>query len=53
MKTIFLRGILDETVYMQQPKEFIEEEGKVCLFKKSLYRLKQIEGSGIRNLMNF
>lgn len=42
MKTAFLNGELEETIYMNQPKGFIklEDNGKVCLLKKSLYGLK-------------
>ncbi|GJV77975.1 retrotransposon protein, putative, ty1-copia subclass [Tanacetum coccineum] len=42
VKTAFLHGNLEETIYMRQPPGF--EEGtynKVCLLKKSLYGLKQ------------
>ena len=41
VKTAFLHGDLEEIIYMQQPEGFSEEEGKVCLLKKSLYGLKQ------------
>lgn len=41
VKTAFLHGDLEETIYMQQPEGFIEDEGKVCLLRKSLYGLKQ------------
>ena len=43
VKTVFLRGDLDEEIYLQQPEGF-EVKGKedhVCLLKKSLYGLKQ------------
>lgn len=43
VKTTFLYGNLEETIYMEQPDGFIKpgDEGKVCLLKKSLYGLKQ------------
>lgn len=41
IKTAFLYGELNETVYMEQPEGFIEDENKVCLLKRSLYGLKQ------------
>ena len=43
MKTAFLHGDLEETIYMVQPKGFEKpgEEQKICLLKKSLYGLKQ------------
>lgn len=43
VRTAFLHGDLEETIYMQQPEGFIKpgEEAKVCLLKKSLYGLKQ------------
>ena len=44
VKTTFLHGELEETIYMRQPEGF-EVKGKgaelVCLLKKSLYSLKQ------------
>ena len=41
VKTAFLHGELEETIYMQQPEGFVEDNTKVCLLKKSLYGLKQ------------
>nr|GEY69849.1 hypothetical protein [Tanacetum cinerariifolium] len=42
VKTAFLHGNLEETIYMRQPRGFKEGTGnKVCLLKKSLYGLKQ------------
>ena len=43
VKTTFLHGELDEDIYMQQPKGFVEKgkENLVCWLKKSLYVLKQ------------
>jgi len=40
VKTAFLRGELEETIYMK-PEGFVENNSKVCLLKKSLYGLKQ------------
>lgn len=43
VKTTFLHGELEETIYMSQPDGFISpgDEGKVCLLKRSRYGLKQ------------
>ncbi|GJV09848.1 retrotransposon protein, putative, ty1-copia subclass [Tanacetum coccineum] len=42
VKTTFLYGNLNETIYIRQPPGFEEATGnKVCLLKKSLYGLKQ------------
>ncbi|GJU97609.1 zinc finger, CCHC-type containing protein [Tanacetum coccineum] len=42
VKTAFLYGNLEETIYMRQPLGFEEGTGnKVCFLKKSLYGLKQ------------
>ena len=43
VKTTFLHGDLEEEIYMQQPKGFVEEgkENLVCRLRKSLYGLKQ------------
>jgi len=43
VKTAFLNGDLQETVYMRQPAHFVKrgEEAKVCRLKKCIYGLKQ------------
>ena len=43
VKTTFLHGDLEETIYMAQPEGFVEagKEDLVCKLKKSLYELKQ------------
>ena len=38
----YLNGILDETIYMKQPREFaIPGDLRVCILKKGLYGLRQ------------
>jgi hypothetical protein len=43
VKSAYLNGKLEETIYMKQPEGFAEKgkEGLVCLLKKGLYGLKQ------------
>ena len=43
VKTAFLNGDIEETIYMVQPENFVsdESEKKVCKLKKSIYGLKQ------------
>ena len=43
VKTAFLNGNLDERIYMQQPKGFVQDgqEGKVFELQNSIYGLKQ------------
>ena len=41
IKTAFLYGPLDETVFMEQPEGHDDETGRVCRLLKSLYGLKQ------------
>ena len=43
VKTAFLNGTLEETIYMKQPEGFVKpgSEELVCQLKKSLYGLKQ------------
>ena len=43
VKTAFLNRDLEEEIYMDQPKDFVEprQESKVCKLNKSLYGLKQ------------
>ena len=43
VKSAYLNGVLEETIYMRQPEGFVEEgkEHYVCLLKKGLYGLKQ------------
>ena len=43
VKTTFLNGDIDETIYMVQPENFVSRDTKrmVCKLKKSIYGLKQ------------
>ena len=43
VKTAFLNGDLEETIFMEQPEGYVKigDEGKVCLLKRNLYGLKQ------------
>ena len=43
VKSIFLNGILEEDVYIEKPKGFVDENNKdkVCKLYKALYGLKQ------------
>ena len=43
VKTAFLHGELEETIYMHQPEGYVVQgkEEHVCLLNKSLYGLKQ------------
>jgi hypothetical protein len=43
VKTAFLNGNIDETIYMTQPENFVSGDAKsmVCKLKKSIYGLKQ------------
>ena len=43
VKTAFLNGNIDETIYMVQPENFVSNDSKqlVCKLKRSIYGLKQ------------
>ena len=47
VKTAFLNGYLDESIYMEQPDGFkvAGQEGKVCKLLKSISGLKQASRS--------
>ncbi|TYK09500.1 gag/pol protein [Cucumis melo var. makuwa] len=47
VKTAFLNGNLEESIYMAQPEGFIKkgQEQKICKFQKSIYGLKQASRS--------
>lgn len=37
----FLTSDFEETIYMEKPKGFVEDESKVCCLNKSLYGLEK------------
>lgn len=43
VKTVFLNDVIEEKVYIEQPKGFVVhgKESHVCKLKKALYGLKQ------------
>ena len=43
VKTVFINGNMDETIYMVQPENFESNDSKqlVCRLKGSIYGLKQ------------
>jgi hypothetical protein len=43
VKTVFLNGIIEEEVYIEQPEAFetFDRESHVCRLKRALYGLKQ------------
>ena len=47
VKTAFLNGSLEETIYMVRPEGFFakSQENKVCKLQKSIYELKQTSRS--------
>jgi hypothetical protein len=40
VKTAFLQGDMQETVYVQQPPGYEDSTGRVCLLRKALYGLE-------------
>ena len=47
VKTAFLNGLLEETIYMEQPEGYVlpGQEKKVCKLNRSIYGLKQASRS--------
>ena len=53
VKTAFLHGELEEIIYMEQPEDFVKDNSKVFLLKKSLYELKQSSRQWYRRFDDF
>jgi hypothetical protein len=55
VKTAFLKGFLDEEIYMEQPEGFVVpgKEHLVCKLKKSLYGLEQAPRVWYQTLVAF
>ena len=55
VKSTFLNGILDEEVYIEQPKGFVDPNKRdmVCKLCKELYGLKQAPRAWYERLHNY
>ena len=50
IKTAFLNGDLEETIYMQQPEGYVSDPRLVCRLRKSLYGLRQAPRAWFKKL---
>lgn len=48
IKNAFLQGELQKNIYVHQPESYVvlEQEQKMCRFKKAMYGLKRLLGCG-------
>ncbi|GBN01402.1 Retrovirus-related Pol polyprotein from transposon TNT 1-94 [Araneus ventricosus] len=53
VKTAFLNGDLQETIYMEQPMGYNHNSGRVCKLLKSLYGLKQAPRQWFKRFTDF
>ena len=55
VNNVFLKGDLQEEVFMQQPQGFIDEQNPnlVCRLHKALYGLNKLHEPGLRNSIKY
>ncbi|GBN05325.1 Retrovirus-related Pol polyprotein from transposon TNT 1-94 [Araneus ventricosus] len=53
VKTAFLNGDLQETIYMEQPMGYSDNSGRVCKLLKSIYGLKQAPRQWFKQFTDF
>ena len=53
VKTSFLNGELNETIFIEQPMGYNDDGGKVCKFLKILYGLKQASRQWLEKFTDF
>ena len=55
VKTVFLNGIIEEEVYIEQPEGFdiFNSESHVCWLKRALYGLKQTPHAWYTQMDNY
>ena len=55
VKTVFLNGVIEEEVYIEQPKgfEIFSSKSHVCRLKRALYGLKQAPHAWYTRIENY
>ena len=55
VKTTFLNGVIEEEVYIEQPKflETFDRDSHVCRLKQALYSLKQVPRAWYTKINNY
>lgn len=47
IKTTFLHGNIEETIYIEQSQGILKDKSKVCMLKNYLYVLKASQGNSM------